>query len=108
MALRPGKPESVELRVGEQIGKESAQELRPEVQLRLRLEDLPDPADFSLKLNGKQLNGGTKSGVWIDYLVDPVLIIRGTNRFEIALKPESPAKPTLQDLVLWVRHKRSS
>jgi hypothetical protein len=107
VSLRLGKIATIELRMAEQIWKTTARELLPDVQLRLRGKELPGPADLSVRLNGKQLNGGIKSGVWLDYSVEPVFVKKGANHFEIMLKPDIAAKPTLQDLLLWVRYKKS-
>jgi hypothetical protein len=98
-SLQPGKATTVELRVGEDVAKG-----RPDVKLRLRVKGLPDAGDLSVKLNGKPLSKGTKSGAWLDYSVSPTLVKKGANRFEIKLKPGSAAKPVLQDLLLWVRY----
>ena len=106
--LKAGEPAAIELRVGQHVRKSTAQGLVPEVTLRLRVKQLPDAAELSVKLNGKRLSGGEKSGVWIDYPVEPASVKKGSNRFEITLKAGSAAKPVLQDLLLWVRYKKGS
>ena len=99
ITLAPGKAPSIELRVGGAIAKGA------DVTAQVRAKGLPDPADLAVTLNGKALSGG-KNGIWIDYAVAPSLVKKGVNRFEFALKPDSKAKPVLQDLVLRVRHKK--
>jgi len=106
--LKPGESANVELRVGQHVRRSTAQGLVPEVTLRLRVKQLPDAADLSVKLNDKPLSGGTKSKTWLDYSVSPATVRKGMNRFEMTLNPGSTAKPVLQDLLLWVRYKKGA
>ena len=106
MTLEPGKAASVELRVGERIRERPAEGLAPDVQLRVRVQKLPDAADLSVGLNGHLLSGAAKTGVWLDYSVAPSLVKKGVNRFEITLAPGSAAKPILQDLALSVTYRK--
>jgi len=101
--LQPGKTETVDVRVGEDlaVGKD-----RLNVTAQVRVHALADAAGLSVKLNGKPLTGGKLSKGWVEYVVDPAQVKRGVNRFEITLAPGSAAGPVLQDLLLWVRHKK--
>ena len=108
VALGAGKTATIELRVGEEVPKSESRGFTADVQLRLRLKDLPRADELSVKLNDKPLAGGTNSGEWLEYPVSPPLVAKGVNRFEITLEAQSKAKPVLQDLLLWVRHKKSS
>jgi hypothetical protein len=56
-----------------------------------------------VSLNGEPLSGAVQSGQWLQYPVNPAQVRKGTNRFEITLSPNSTVKPTLTDLLLWVR-----
>lgn len=103
VTLKSSEAATVELLVGEEIRRKG--DLLPNVTLRLRVQDLTDAADLSVKLNAKPVTGATMAGTWLDYSVSPTLMTKGGNRFEIMLKPGSAAKPVLQDLQLWVRYK---
>ena len=107
MPLTPGKPATVELRVGQHVGKKDAQGIVPDVKLRLRIRELANPGDLSVKLNDEALTGATKSDDWLEYPVSPTLVAKGANRFEIVLKAGSVTKPTVEDLLLWVRRNKS-
>ena len=106
MALEPGKAATIELRVGQHVRAKEPQGIGPSVQLRLRVKNLADAGDLSVKLNDELLSGGTKSGDWLEYSVSPPLVAKGMNRFELTLKPDTAAKPTVEDLLLWVRYKK--
>ena len=105
--LKPGEPVAIDLPVGQPLQESEAQDIRPRVTLRLRVKELADASDLSVRLQNELLGGGTKSGEWLDYSVPPALVSGGTNRFEITLKPESAAKPVVEDLLLWVRYKKT-
>jgi len=105
LRLVPGRAATVELRVGQHVGKDEARGLVPEVRLRLRAKDLANTDELAVKLNGRSLGGCTRSDAWLEYPVSPALVKKGMNRFEILLAPESAAKPVLQDLLLRVAYK---
>ncbi len=104
--LQPGKPTTVDLRVGEQLAE--AGRAKPEVQLRLQVQGLGDAGEIAVNLNGETLEGGTLSGESLEYSLAPALVKRGANRFEFALEADSTAKPVLKDLLLCVRYKEGS
>jgi len=108
MELVPGKTATIELRVGQHVRVKEPQGVVPSVQLRLRVKDLADAGDLSVKLNDELLGGGTKSGDWLEYPVSPPLVAKGTNRFELTLQPDTAAKPTVEDLLLWVRYNKAA
>jgi len=104
LKLVPGRAATVDLRVGQQIVGAESRGHAPKVTLRLRVKDLPDADELAVKLNGQALTGPKRQDAWLDYPVQPTLVVKGTNRFEIALALKSAAKPTLEDLLLWVRY----
>jgi len=108
MLLAAGKPATVDLRVGQLVRENKAAGLVPKVTLRLRIAQLPDPAELSVTLNGTPLSGGAKSDIWHGYPVAPALVKKGANRFEILLRQGSAAKPILQDLLLVVQYTKGS
>jgi len=104
IALKPGEPAGVELRVGEEVRKKG--DLSPSVTLRLRVKDVPNAASLSVKLNDKPLILAAKSPQWLEAAVAPALVAKGANRFEFTLAPGSGGKPAIEDLQLWVRYKK--
>jgi hypothetical protein len=103
-ALEPGAPVTVELDVGEDVAEGGP----VDVTLRLRVADLVDADALAVTLNGKPLGGGAKTGDWIVYGLEPTLVARGVNGFEMMLRAGSDVKATLQDLLVWVRPKQGS
>jgi len=99
-ALVPGKVETVAVRVAEA----PAEGVVPDVTLQLRIQDLPDPAELSVRFNETDLTLGASAGGFLDFAVDPGAVKRGVNRVHCLLQAESPAKPILQDLLLRVRY----
>jgi len=102
-ALAPGKPETIELRVGETLTASGA----PDVTLELRFKDLPDAAELSVRFNEADLALGGASDGALEFAVEPGVVKRGVNVVQCVLEADSQAKPILQDLLLWVRHKQS-
>ena len=108
MTLTPGQPATVDLRVGQPVRKDESKDLEPAVQLRLLVPEIENAGDLSVRLNGRPLTAGAESGGWLEFSVNPALLTKGTNRFEFLLKPESAAKPKVEDLLLWVRYRTST
>ncbi|MBM4089688.1 MAG: hypothetical protein FJ276_09710 [Planctomycetes bacterium] len=104
LKLMPGRPASVDLRVGQHVGGEGTRGLAPEVTLQLRVKDLASTDELAVKLSGQSLVSSTRQAAWLEYPVKPALVVKGTNRFEITLKAGSTAKPVVEDLLLWVRY----
>jgi len=98
--LEPGKTESAELIVGENLSEREG----AVVTLRLRISDLVDATEVGVTLNGAALEPVEQEELLVDYPVDPALVEQGANQFEFLLKAESQAKPVIQDLHLWVWH----
>ena len=101
--LAPGKPETIELRVGETLTANGA----PDVTLELRFKDLPDAAELSVRFNEADLTSGGPSDGVLEFAVDPGVVKRGVNVIQCVLEADSQTKPVLQDLLLWVRHNKS-
>ncbi|MFW6162983.1 MAG: family 10 glycosylhydrolase [Planctomycetota bacterium] len=97
--LQPGQAAAVELRVGEDIPQGAA------VTAQLRVKGLEDPDKLTVELNGTPLSGG-RNGIWIDYAVKPSVVRKGVNRFAVTLAADAGAEPVVQDLALWVRHRK--
>lgn len=104
LKLVPGRPASVDVRVGQPVGSNATSGLAPEVTLRLRFKDLVNTDELGMKINGQSLASSTRQDAWLEYPIRPALVVKGTNRFEITLKAESTAKPVVEDLLLWVRY----
>ena len=120
--LEPGKPVTVELRVGEDVSKGAAGGASPDVKLALRISGPVKVEALSVKLNGRPLDRGSMSAkqpsaapkakpsakaappdAWVAYPLAPSFVRPGVNRFELALDRQSKAGAVLKDLLLWVR-----
>lgn len=97
--LQPGQTATVELRVGQAIPEGA------DATAQLRVKALPQPSELAVTLNGTPLASG-RNGIWLDYAVKPALVRSGVNSFAVTLDADSAAKPVLQDLALWVRHRK--
>ncbi len=98
VALKPGEAFTVPLEVGEEPG-------AAQVELRVRVKALAEPADLSVKMNGEALANPTAAGAWLTYAVDPARMRKGVNQMEFTLRGESTANLALEDLQLWVRYR---
>ena len=84
--LAPGQPVTIDLMVGQEIRRRDDLGLKPEVELQLFAPGVAKAADLAVKLNGQSLAAGeSKPDGWISWAVDPGLVTRGDNRFEITL-----------------------
>ena len=100
--LAPGEPETVELRVGEELDASKAT-------LCLRVDGLAKPGDISVKFNAQPLDEGSKSGVYLEYDLDASLMKRGVNEIAILLGPAAgESKPAVLDLLLRVRRQEDA
>jgi hypothetical protein len=108
LTLEPGKAAIVRLHVGQQPDQNIPAGKTPTVTFRLRMKQLADPGELSVELNGKPLGAGAPSDPWLDFAVDPSVVSKGDNRFDILLRPDSKANPSVQDLLLWVRYSKGT
>ena len=104
LALKPGEPVTVELRVGEDIAAQEARGFDADVTLRLQVKGLADPGDLGVRFNDKPLNPAKVSDTWMEYLVPDAAVSKGANRIGLLLAAGSKAKASLQDLLLEVRY----
>ena len=98
--LEPGKTETVNLAVGENLTIGDP----PVVVLRLRIDGLGSPNDVSVTLNGESLEAGSAEDTWLEYAVTPGQVNQGANTIGVTLGPDVEAGPVLQDLLLSLRH----
>ncbi|NOZ20720.1 MAG: family 10 glycosylhydrolase [Planctomycetes bacterium] len=105
ITLQPGKAESVRIRVGENPAERKNE---VDVTLQLRVRNLPDPAELSVKVNGQSVAGKKSKGVWFDYVLNPEMVKEGFNTIEVLLKDGGTAKSVWQDVLLWVRQKKKN
>jgi len=120
LVLAPNKSKTIKLQIGQEVEKDEAKGLVPNVTLRLKIKDLDKAEDVQVKLNGAQLTGGKKvegpqniketakyySYDWLEFTVDPSILKKGNNRFRLTLKPRSATQPVITDLRLWVRYRK--
>ena len=100
--LEPGQPETAELPVGQDLQEAGS----PDVTLHLRVAELADADDISVKLNGESLETGSKSEAGLEFAVSLARVKQGVNQIEVTLDPGSEPGPVLQDLLLWVRYQK--
>ncbi|MBI3987482.1 MAG: family 10 glycosylhydrolase [Lentisphaerae bacterium] len=95
LAFTPGGKKTVTLTVGEHVR-------QAELKLRLHLVKATHGAALTVTLNDRALGNGTLADDWLEFRPDPDMINKGANRIEI----ESRVELVVQDLLLWVSHKR--
>ncbi len=103
LALTPGKAVRVRLDVGEDPDRKESRGKTSKVALHLRVERLKDPAELSVKLNDHSLTKVAQSGGRLIFDVNPAIVRKGNNCFDIMLHSDGTAEPSLLDLLLWVR-----
>ena len=101
--LRPGWMEQVELHVGEELSERTRRGV-PSLLLKLHTLGLADADDLAVKINGRRIRNGKKTGQWLEFHPTPTCFRRGLNQFEFTLKPGRGSRPTLDDLLLWVNY----
>lgn len=104
LKLVAGRPATVDLRVGQPVAAEASRGSEFAVTLRLRVQGLPDAEELSVKLNAHPLSPPIRQDAWLEYPVQPAIVAKGMNRFELRLAPGSSATATVEDLLLWVRY----
>lgn len=87
----PGKPLSVDLMLGEEVGKDSA--LQAAV-LHLLIPSLATANGVSVTVNGHDLGEGKLVENWLDVNVNPAWLKKGANRIEVAVNPQPAQSQT--------------
>ncbi len=102
LALDPKKAVTVELRVGEDMAKRIAGGKTPKVRLVLILSPAKDAplASVAARINANDLKDAVSSEGEIVFPVDPPLVRRGANHFEVI----GPKGAKLRDLLLYVAY----
>ncbi len=101
-SLAPGQARTYKLSVGDNFSEPG---LDGRVRLRLQMANLSDVGDMQVRINNQILSGGTVSGGFVDYLIDPTLVNQGWNDFMLGLNPSTAQSATIQDLQLWVTYR---
>ena len=89
--IKPSRPATLEIQIGDDMAAARRAGLRPQVQLHLEMPTASGPEQLRVRLNGAGLSDGRTNSGWIDYPVPPDLLRRGANRVEIAAVAE-PAR----------------
>ena len=101
--LQPGVPEEVDLHVGEDLSR-TTRRGTARLTLRLHVQELENPSDLVVHLNGRRLRNAGMADEWPEYGLKPTDVVKGINRFTFTLKPNSPSSPVVDDLLLWVHY----
>ncbi len=106
LSLRPGKAETVDLRVGEPVQRWGAGLPVPALTLRLGVRKLKRAADLAVTVNGKGLNDGSLADGQVVFKVPTDALVRGANAITVRLDDDAEGG-VLEGLLLWVRYERS-
>jgi len=108
LPLKPGKPETVELIVGENVRKNIAAGNIPDIELDIRLNVQNDKSAgmkiLTVKINGKEICDGKMQAEMFKYRIEPNMLNQGKNSFQITLDPKSKATVKIDDIQLWLRY----
>ncbi len=108
VTLKPGQPHVVVLPVGDDLQSQAVNGNVPEAKLRLRVENIQAPDDLSVRINGVVLTDGQLTDDWLEYAVPRVQVTKGTNRFEIALRPGTEGTAVVHDLQLAIHYAKGN
>lgn len=102
--LSPGQPAKTEILLAEDFasGANPSSPL-PRVEMQVWTDAITDAASVKTTFNGQLLPEGRMSDRSILFTLDPKTLRRGVNLVEFALKPGTPGKPRVQDLLVWIR-----
>ncbi|MBW3599522.1 MAG: hypothetical protein KY475_19895 [Planctomycetes bacterium] len=103
-ALNPGEPLTTTLIVGENVLWSKREGVAPDLKLGVCVQDLDDPEDIRVTLNGHALQGGLVVTDWLEYEPKPEWVRQGSNDVEIHLDSGVDAAPVVRDLRLRVAY----
>jgi len=107
LALKPGEPATVDLRVGEDVAASKAQGVNASATLRLHVKGMPEAGELAAELCGRRLAPAKQADPWLDYAVPPTALRKGVNAIRVTVRKDSKSRPVLQDVLLRVRYDRS-
>ena len=115
LPLRQGEVIIFYINVGEDIGKNLAKGIAPDVKLCLWVKNIPGAKVLTVVLNDHVLQNRPLSSditltdevnpdEWFEYDVDPAIMIKGDNRIKLTLWECDAKDSELADVLMWVRH----
>ena len=119
LPLREGEVITFYLDVGEDIGKNIANGLAPDIKLRLQVKNVPGDEKLTVVLNDQELvnnpsltkaitlSSDIDANEWFEYNVEPAIVQKGANRIKLTLWECGAKNPTLNDVLLFVRYPKS-
>jgi len=106
LTLKPGQKHTMPLTIADSVHWGRAEGVTPDLKLRLLVQKLAKAEDLSVALNGKPLVNGALAGDWLEFPLPPDLVVKGQNRFELALSQEAKEPVVMQDLLVSVRYRK--
>ena len=103
--LETGKPQTVNLLVGDDVQSARAEGFAPRITLAIQASPGSGRDDLLVQFNGQTLADPLRRDTWVDYAVKAAAVKQGTNRIEIARGSGSTAEPILRDLQLRIKYK---
>jgi hypothetical protein len=104
VTLKKDTSESFDVRIGDDIRGNKRKDLVATVQLQVRVRGLDDANNIKTNFNGNELTGGKIDGIWLNYDIDPKILVKGYNKIAFMLFKESNKPVVLEDLLVWVRY----
>lgn len=115
IALQAGNGVRVPFPMADDFAAARLHGVAPRARLRARIHGLPDPSKASVSLAGTTLRLIERRGIsispkedWLEFNVDPKLLVRGFNEAEIALTASVGGEVLLADLELLIRYESVS
>ena len=108
LPLKPGKPETIVLIVGEDIRKNIAVGNIPNVELDIRPNTPNDKStvlkNLNIIINSREIHSGKMQAEMLKYRIDPDILNQGKNTFQITLDQNSKATVKIDNIQLWLRY----
>ena len=103
--LETGKPQTVDLLVGDDLQSARADGFVPQITLAIQASPGSGHDDLVVQCNGQTLADPLRRDTWVNYPVKAAAVKQGTNRIEIARGSGSKADPILRDLQFRIKYK---
>ncbi len=105
--LEAGKPQTVNLLVGDDVSSATAAGYTPKVRLDVQAEGLTSSEDILVRFNNKVLEDCELDKEWLQLPVSAKLVKLGTNRIELSLNDAGKTEIKLKDLQLWITYEQN-
>ncbi len=105
--IEPGKPQTVNLRVGDDLSAAPAAGYTPTVRLDIQAEGLWGRKDILVKFNNKVLEDCEFDGEFLHLPVSAKLVKSGINNIELLVKDATKTGIMLKELQLWITYEQN-